>query len=71
MSFGAWETLHSFDTCQFKDYSKMAGDFDLETKAKGQRKIFPRDCRRAFEMGQGFVTQGVKDQGTLETKIHH
>ena len=35
MSFGAWETLHSFDTCQFEDYSKMAGDFDLETKAKG------------------------------------
>lgn len=52
MLFGASETLFSFDTLQFEDYSKVVSElFDPEKKAKRRKEIFPRDCEKAFEMG--------------------
>ena len=52
MLFGASESLFSFDTYQFEDYSKVVADlFDPEEKAKRRREIFPKDCEKAFEMG--------------------
>ncbi len=56
MILGTSESLHSFDTCQFKDYSKVVGDrFDPEKKANWRREAFPRDCEKAFEMGVRFA----------------
>ena len=46
------ETLFSFDTYQFDDYSKMVADrFDANKKAKRRKEIFPIDCKKAFDMG--------------------
>ena len=53
--FGNSETLFSFDTYQFKDYSKVVSDrFDPEKKAKRRKEVFPDDCKKAFEMGARF-----------------
>jgi multimeric flavodoxin WrbA len=56
MIFGASETLCSYDTYQFEDYSKVyAPCFDPEKKAKVRTEVFPMDCKKAFEMGAGLV----------------
>jgi len=56
MIFGASESLLSFDTYQFKDYSKVVADrFDPEKKAKRRKEIFPEDCGKAFDMGVRFA----------------
>jgi multimeric flavodoxin WrbA len=58
--FGNGETLSSFDTYQFKDYSKVvATRFDLEQKTKRRDEIFPNDCKTAFQMGVKFATESV------------
>jgi multimeric flavodoxin WrbA len=58
MTFGSSEALLSFDTYQFKDYSKVvANRFDPEKKAKRRQEVFPRDCEKAFEMGARFAKQ--------------
>jgi multimeric flavodoxin WrbA len=50
--FGSGETLLSFDTLQFEDYSKVvAPRFDPVQKLKRRKEIFPQDCQKAFEMG--------------------
>ncbi|MGO9951956.1 MAG: flavodoxin family protein [Dissulfurispiraceae bacterium] len=52
-TFGHSEALCSFDTLQFKDYSKyVAPRFDPEGKSKRRKEVFPHDCQKAFEMGQ-------------------
>ena len=62
MIFGASETLFSFDTCQFDDYSKVVGDrFDAGEKAKRRQEVFPLDCDKAFEMGARFAEKKDKD----------
>ncbi len=54
--FGACESLCSFDTCQFDDYSKLvAPRFDPVAKAKRRREVFPLDCEKAFDMGARFA----------------
>ena len=56
--FGVSETLFSFDTYQFEDYSKVVADrFDPEKKAKQRKEVFPKDCQKAFEMGAKFVRE--------------
>lgn len=53
--FGASESLFSFDTYQFKDYSKVvASRFDQEQKMKRRKEVFPEDCQKAYEMGVRF-----------------
>ncbi|MHC4455375.1 MAG: flavodoxin family protein, partial [Planctomycetota bacterium] len=50
------ESLFSFDTYQFKDYSKVVSNrFDPEKKAKRRKEVFPNDCEKAFEMGSRFA----------------
>ena len=50
--FGSSETLCSYDTYQFEDYSKVvASRFDPEKKARRRKEVFPLDCAKAFEMG--------------------
>ncbi len=54
--FGVSESLFSFDTYQFEDYSKVVADrFDPEKKAKRRKVVFPKDCQKAFEMGARFA----------------
>jgi multimeric flavodoxin WrbA len=54
--FGNAEFLLSFDTYQFKDYSKVASSrFNPEEKAKRREEVFPKDCQKAFEMGARFA----------------
>jgi len=54
--FGASESLYSFDTFQFEDYSKVVADrYDPEKKAKKRKEVFPLDCERAFDMGVRFA----------------
>jgi multimeric flavodoxin WrbA len=50
--FGATESLLSYQTYQFEDYSKVVSSlFDPEEKARRRREVFPNDCQKAFEMG--------------------
>lgn len=50
--FGHSESLMSYDTYQFEDYSKVLADrFDVDHKEKIRREIFPKDCQRAYELG--------------------
>jgi len=52
MLFGSSESLCSFDTLQFDDYSKIvATRFDPVAKAERRKTVFPEDCRKAYEMG--------------------
>ena len=61
MIFGASESLFSFDTYQFEDYSKVVSNrFDPEKKAKRRREVFPEDCEKAYEMGVRFVNEETR-----------
>ncbi|GBG55874.1 flavodoxin [Sporomusaceae bacterium FL31] len=52
VAFGPSETLLSFDTLQFADYSKVDADFfDPLAKMKRHREVFPNDCQKAFDLG--------------------
>ena len=54
--FGSSESLFSFDTYQFKDYSKVVADrYDVEQKKKRRKEVFPIDCEKAFELGARFA----------------
>ena len=53
MIYGNFESLNSFDTYQFDDYSKYVADrFDPEKKKQIKESVFPIDCKKAFELGQ-------------------
>jgi multimeric flavodoxin WrbA len=59
MIFGSAESLMSYDTYQFEDYSKMVADgIDGDKKKKRREEVFPRDCEKAFELGAK-MTRGV------------
>ena len=50
--FGHCETLVAADTMQVQDYSRYhLGMFDGETKRIHHETVFPKDCRKAFELG--------------------
>ena len=54
--FGYSETLLSFNTSQFDDYSKVvSSSVDLVKKARTRKEQFPEDCKSAFEMGVRFA----------------
>ncbi len=55
--FGSSESLFSFDTYQFNDYSKVvATRFDEKHKAKRRKEVFPEDLEKAYEMGVKFAS---------------
>ena len=62
MEFGTLETLYSFDTYQFEDYSKVVADrFDPVKKAQQHREVFPEECKKAWDMGVRFgPKKGIK-----------
>ena len=52
MIFGSAETFCCYDTYQFPDYSKVVMEYmDPAKKAERHEKVFPEDCRKAFEFG--------------------
>ena len=52
MNFGKCELLLSTDTLQYDDYDKYESDaFDGEAKLKRRNEEFPKECKRAFELG--------------------
>ncbi|AWI03465.1 flavodoxin family protein [Clostridium drakei] len=60
MIFGTSESLVSYDTIQFKDYSKVdATAHDVDAKFKRKAEIFPIDCQKAFDMGVRFATEVI------------
>lgn len=55
-TYGEVETLLVTDTYQFDDYSKYeTSAFDAEAKKKRREEVFPKDCKKAFDMGFRFV----------------
>lgn len=56
MIFGSSETLCSYETFQFDDYSKyVAPCFDPLKIAKKRAEVFPKDCENAFALGTRLV----------------
>jgi hypothetical protein len=50
--FGSCESFFVTDTLQFDDYSKyVAPRFDPEEKKKRHKEQFPKDCKKAHELG--------------------
>lgn len=57
-TFGEAETLLVKDTYQFADYSNyVCSAFDPAQKAEINKKQFPIDCQKAFDMGVKFATK--------------
>ena len=57
--FGASESLCSYDTYQFENYTKFfAPRFDPEKKAQRRNEVFPLDCKKASEMGVRLAGKG-------------
>ena len=51
-TFGHAETLCSFETLQFEDYSKVVFSyFDPEVRKERRKTVFPKDCEKAFALG--------------------
>ncbi|MBU1053598.1 MAG: flavodoxin family protein [Proteobacteria bacterium] len=60
--FGACELLLSLDTLQYSDYDKYEAEmFDKEAKYERHAKVFPQDCKRAFELGVRMASGEVPD----------
>jgi len=54
-TFGHAESLFSFETLQFEDYTKVVfGYADPEMRKERRRTVFPKDCEKAFELGARF-----------------
>jgi multimeric flavodoxin WrbA len=55
---GEAETLCSYDTYQFPDYSKVVMErMDPVEKAERREQVFPEDCRKAFEFGRRLASK--------------
>jgi len=55
------ESLCSFDTYQFDDYSKVLMEsYDPAKKAQRREEVFPQDCQRAYELGARLAGKGNK-----------
>ena len=58
--FGSSETLISYETVQFPDFSKVVVTmYDVEARLKRREEIFPIDCQKAFDMGVRLVTKSI------------
>jgi multimeric flavodoxin WrbA len=54
--FGETESLIVTDTYQFDDYSRYESTlFDVAEKTKRREEQFPKDCKKAFDMGVRFA----------------
>ncbi len=54
--FGSCESMFVTDTLQFDDYSKYVSTlFDPAEKKKHRDVQFPKDCKKAYELGARLV----------------
>ena len=54
--FGETKVVCATETLQFDNYDLYVGDmFDVPRRQEKHEKVFPEDCRRAFQMGQDLV----------------
>jgi multimeric flavodoxin WrbA len=59
-TFGHSESLFSFETLQFADYSKVVFSyFNPEDRKERRRTIFPKDCEKAFDLGVRLGTSSL------------
>ncbi len=59
---GPTEFLVSGDTLQLKNYSKLDWPwsmFDAEAKKLRHETVFPKECKKAYEMGATLVSNGL------------
>ncbi|MFA7536412.1 MAG: flavodoxin family protein [Desulfuromonadales bacterium] len=62
--FGNCDLLLSTDTYQFSDYSHyLSTAFDAKAKKERREKVFPQDCRRAFDFGAKLTATAKVDVG--------
>jgi len=58
-TFGHAETLCSFETLQFEDYSKVVFSYtDPELRNERRKTIFLKDCEKAYDLGIRFGKAG-------------
>lgn len=58
MIFGHSESIMSYDTYQFEDYSKVVADrFDMAAKEQRRKEVFPKDCQKAFNLGAALAQE--------------
>ena len=51
--FGECEALYAYDTKQFKQYSAYVNNmFDAEHKIESEKTQFPKDLKKAYELGK-------------------
>ena len=51
--FGECEALYAYDTKQFRQYSAYVNNmFDPELKEQSNKMQFPKDCKKAYGLGQ-------------------
>lgn len=63
MVLGKAESLMSYDTYQFDDYTKVVADgIDEEKKRKRREEIFPLDCENAFSLGAKLIDEQAQLQ---------
>ena len=56
MVFGSCESLFSFETLQFEDYSKIVFNYtDPSARIKRRKEVFPRDLKNAYHLGSKLV----------------
>lgn len=54
--FGKTESLFAIDTCHFADYTQYVSTFfNAEAKQKWRQEEFPKDCQKAWEMGEKII----------------
>ncbi len=67
MILGKAQSLMSYETYQFEDYSKIVADGINEAERRKRREdVFPDDCKKAFELGAKLV----EEQQTLQKNIY-
>lgn len=67
MILGKSESLMSYETYQFKDYSKVVADgIDESSRRKRREEVFPIDCEKAFKLGARLV----EEQQKMSQKIY-
>lgn len=64
--FGQSESLCCFETLQFEDYDKVVFNyFDPEERKERRRTVFPKDCRKASELGAKLVISAGRQLGCV------
>ncbi|MDD1727499.1 MAG: flavodoxin family protein [Methanospirillum sp.] len=55
--FGSCESLFSYETLQFEDYSKMVFSYaDPAERVERRKTVFPKDCEAAYNLGKRLVS---------------